>query len=107
MMQDLIDVLRKKEGELDSALRELANVQIAFEKMQHDIDALRSAVQLCEGNGSENGSEITPDEAVRIRAYELYARRGYQDGFDREDWQRAEAEILGPSPAAPQNCTDT
>lgn len=30
---------------------------------------------------------------VRQRAYELYEARGRQDGFDWEDWIRAETEV--------------
>ena len=33
-------------------------------------------------------------EQIRRRAYELYEQRGRQDGHEREDWLRAEAEIL-------------
>jgi hypothetical protein len=35
------------------------------------------------------------DEEIRIRAYELYERRGRQDGHDLEDWLEAESEIVG------------
>lgn len=31
---------------------------------------------------------------IRRRAYELYEARGRQEGFDREDWTQAEAEVL-------------
>lgn len=31
---------------------------------------------------------------IRRRAYELYEMRGRADGFDREDWTQAEAEVL-------------
>ena len=34
------------------------------------------------------------DEEIRRRAYELYEERGRQDGFDEQDWARAESEIL-------------
>jgi hypothetical protein len=34
-------------------------------------------------------------ERVRGRAYELYERRGRQDGHDLEDWLQAESEIIG------------
>ncbi len=34
-------------------------------------------------------------EQVRRRAYELYEERGKVDGFEIEDWLRAEAEFLG------------
>jgi hypothetical protein len=35
------------------------------------------------------------EEEVRRRAYELYERRGREDGHDLDDWLRAEAEITG------------
>ena len=35
----------------------------------------------------------SPEERIRLRAYELYAERGYQSGSDVEDWLQAEAEI--------------
>ncbi len=31
---------------------------------------------------------------IRERAYELYEARGREDGHDREDWLRAEEEIM-------------
>ena len=34
------------------------------------------------------------EEEIRLRAYELYEERGRQQGFDQEDWVRAETEIL-------------
>ncbi len=34
------------------------------------------------------------EEAIRVRAHELYEERGRQDGHDLEDWLRAENEIL-------------
>ena len=45
-------------------------------------------------NGSQNGH--TPgdlESAIRLRAYELYAQRGYVEGFEEEDWLRAEREV--------------
>src|SRR5215469_15830885 len=33
-------------------------------------------------------------EEIRQRAYELYEARGRQEGFQEEDWIRAETEIL-------------
>ncbi len=33
-------------------------------------------------------------EAIRVRAYELWEKRGRQHGGDAEDWLEAEAEIL-------------
>ena len=33
------------------------------------------------------------EETIRRKAYELYEERGRQDGFEQEDWARAEAEV--------------
>jgi hypothetical protein len=35
------------------------------------------------------------ERIIRRRAFELYERRGCQDGHAEEDWAHAEAEILG------------
>jgi hypothetical protein len=34
------------------------------------------------------------NEAIRIRAYELFEQRGRQEGLHEDDWARAEAEVL-------------
>jgi uncharacterized protein HemX len=34
------------------------------------------------------------EERVRERAYALYEQRGSVDGYDLEDWLRAEADVL-------------
>jgi hypothetical protein len=39
-----------------------------------------------------SGQEL--QERIRARAYELFEQRGRQEGFDQEDWSRAEAEVL-------------
>lgn len=39
-------------------------------------------------------TEFVLVEQIRYRAYELFIERGRIDGFDQEDWARAEAEIL-------------
>jgi hypothetical protein len=33
---------------------------------------------------------------IAQRAYEIYVARGRDDGFDREDWLRAERELKAP-----------
>ncbi len=40
-----------------------------------------------------NHLPATTEAEIRRRAYELYEARGRADGFDREDWVQAEAEI--------------
>lgn len=37
----------------------------------------------------------TVEEAIRVRAYELFEERGHENGHDQEDWLRAEEEITG------------
>jgi hypothetical protein len=39
-----------------------------------------------------SGQEL--QERIRARAYELFEQRGRHEGFDQEDWARAEAEVL-------------
>ncbi|HKR96816.1 MAG TPA: DUF2934 domain-containing protein [Candidatus Angelobacter sp.] len=48
-------------------------------------------------NGTaRNGRSASDLEAlIRVRAYELYAERGYVEGFQEEDWLAAEREVLG------------
>jgi DUF2934 family protein len=38
-------------------------------------------------------SEPSLLELIRVRAYEIFEERGRLDGFDQEDWARAEAEV--------------
>jgi len=38
--------------------------------------------------------ELT-EQLIRKRAYDFYEQRGRGHGHDREDWFRAEAEIMG------------
>jgi Protein of unknown function (DUF2934) len=37
--------------------------------------------------------DLELEHQIRLRAYELYAERGREDGHEQEDWVRAEAEI--------------
>jgi hypothetical protein len=39
---------------------------------------------------------IVSAKDIAKRAYEIYVDRGYADGFDREDWLRAERELKTP-----------
>jgi len=34
------------------------------------------------------------EEQIRRRAYELYEERGRLEGYEHEDWVRAESEVL-------------
>ncbi len=50
-------------------------------------------------NTDEGSLELT-EELIRVRAYLIYERRGYEHGHDLEDWVQAEAEIMGKKPSA-------
>lgn len=43
----------------------------------------------------EQGSLELTEEYIRLRAYELFLKRGGEHGHDVEDWLQAEAEITG------------
>lgn len=47
--------------------------------------------------------QFTPEfeEKVRLRAYEIYERRGATPGDALQDWLQAEAELSATSPEAP------
>jgi hypothetical protein len=51
-------------------------------------------------NPDEGSLELT-EEYIRVRAYQIYERRGRQDGHDVDDWLLAEAEIMGKKDVAP------
>jgi hypothetical protein len=42
--------------------------------------------------------ELT-ENIIRTRAHQIYEERGCEDGHDREDWLRAEGEIIGKESA--------
>jgi len=42
----------------------------------------------------EDLTELVRLELVRLRAYELYEKRGREDGHDLDDWLQAESEIV-------------
>ena len=50
-----------------------------------------------EGNARMHASvqlDAGLEEEIRRRAYELYEARGRAAGFDQDDWNQAEAEVL-------------
>lgn len=51
--------------------------------------------------GPDQGSQELTEEYIRLRAYEIFERRGGEHGHDIEDWLEAEAEITGKKKAAP------
>ena len=43
--------------------------------------------------------EMTVEEKIRLRAYELYLQRGARNGSPEQDWFQASAEVYGQSVA--------
>ncbi len=44
------------------------------------------------------GVIVVSADAIAERAYQIYVDRGRADGFDREDWLRAERELKAAHP---------
>lgn len=45
---------------------------------------------------AEEKEQLPPsrrEQEIRIRAYEIYLRRGAQPGYEEEDWLQAEREL--------------
>ncbi len=40
-------------------------------------------------------STVTQEEKVRVRAFELFVKRGRQTGHELDDWLTAEKEVTG------------
>jgi hypothetical protein len=47
------------------------------------------------GNGEVHVPASPDQEAIRLRAYQLYLERGAIDGADFDDWVTAERELTG------------
>ena len=45
-------------------------------------------------------AKLPISEQIELRAYELYLKRGCEDGSDLEDWLAAERELIGLSEAS-------
>lgn len=62
------------------------------------VKAETKVLQMPESNGSNGGYTQQPVELeseIRLRAYQIYADRGYTNGRADEDWFEAEREVLG------------
>ncbi len=59
--------------------------------------ATKTASKAKAPNGNQAAEYPQPngvlEEMIRVRAYQLYAERGFKDGHAQEDWLRAEAEV--------------
>lgn len=48
-----------------------------------------------------NDESLSLDERIRRRAYELYEERGCQQGFELDDWLKAQEEVLAAQQLPP------
>jgi epsilon-lactone hydrolase len=58
----------------------------------------RDSVVVTEGDGHKETNmalSSSPEEEIRLRAYEIYLRRGEARGHEIEDWLQAERELMG------------
>lgn len=63
---------------------------IGEKRTSPNVTSIRTASTQAAGSPPVHAETI-----IRRRAYELYEKRGCQDGHAEEDWLQAEAEILG------------
>jgi Protein of unknown function (DUF2934) len=56
----------------------------------------KRAVQMPEATGGGNGNHFSADleSEIRMRAYQLYEKRGYTNGRSEDDWFQAEREVM-------------
>ena len=52
--------------------------------------------------GHEDDQHAVPQDAIAVRAYELYCARGCEDGHDVDDWLQAEAELRDQAQPEPK-----
>ncbi len=78
----------------------LAGINVDSLARQMRVDHAPAAVVPFAASAAETAGDPLVDlaseikEAIKRRAYEVFEARGYEHGQDREDWQRAESEIL-------------
>lgn len=49
-------------------------------------------------NVSDTGSLQLTEDLIRMRAYQLFEKRGCRPGHDVDDWLEAEVEVMGDKP---------
>lgn len=60
------------------------------------VEKTNKVVQMPEVSSKGNGNHFPPEleSEIRVRAYQLYAERGYADGRSEDDWFQAEREVM-------------
>jgi hypothetical protein len=64
-------------------------------KPKAETNGEKKVLQMPENGNGRNGfapADLEPE--IRLRAYELYEQRGFNEGSEQEDWLRAEREVL-------------
>ena len=49
---------------------------------------------------SDVGSQELTEDLIRLRAYQIFEQRGFEHGYDLDDWLQAEAEVIGKKPSS-------
>ena len=69
-------------------------------KMSNKPAGRRAVTKAFESQNHQSKSSLSQEqlqEAIRLKAYELYAQRGCMDGDHENDWLAAERIVLGSS----------
>ena len=88
MAEKTSDNTRKSPRKKATAKKTASVTPISQGSPAHDVNSSGA------NEGRSGSAEPMILEQIRFRAYELFVERGRLDGFDQEDWARAETEIL-------------
>jgi hypothetical protein len=75
----------------------MAKAKTARSKKNENGNGAASVVNPSVQTLTETKTNVVPinlEEEIRRRAYEIFEERGYAPGDEREDWLRAEREVL-------------
>ncbi len=64
------------------------------EKVEKKVLQMPDTTVSVGSNGNSRNSSVELEPQIRLRAYELFARRGYIHGLDEQDWLEAERDVL-------------
>ena len=81
------------------ARKSTSQKQTTNQKPANVTSISQSGLSQSENSAENNDARVRASEPlllelIRIRAYEIFEERGRLDGFDQEDWARAEEEVL-------------
>jgi DUF2934 family protein len=89
-LKDLIETVREINELLDEIVPPLPEQQ-----KRSDTPLMKPKPSTLAPKSDEPTVLIPMEQQIQQRAYELYEQRGRTDGYDLDDWLRAESEIKG------------